>query len=87
MGEIQAIWEYLKKIQQNLYKISQIGDGTMPKGARGGSNNQGGNGNISKIQSFEKSIYKDDTEKSMIITANGEIIEFSGDESHVFGTK
>lgn len=52
----------------------------------GRGSSKAGNGNSAKIQSFEKSIYKDDAEKAMIITAAGKIIKFSGDENNVFGT-
>lgn len=55
-------------------------------GGRSSSSGMGGGRNSAKIQSFEKSIYKDDTEKAMIITTDGKIIEFSGNENHVFGT-
>jgi len=45
-----------------------------------------GSNSSTKIQSFEKSIYKGDTEKAMIITADGKALEFGGNEKHVFGT-
>ena len=43
--------------------------------------------NSNVISDFEKSIYKSDNEQAMIITTDGEVIKFGGDENHVFGTK
>ena len=55
---------------------------------RGSSKAGGGGGGMATIQNFEKSIYKNDTESAMIVTANGEVITFNNsDESHVFGSR
>ena len=46
-----------------------------------------GGGGASAISQFEKSIYSQDQESAMIVTADGQTIIFNGsDENHVFGT-
>ena len=52
-----------------------------------GSSSSAGAGGMAKIRSFERSAYKQDTESSMIVTANGEVIQRSGDEKYVFGSR
>lgn len=58
-------------------------------GGRGASSSGGNSsrGVSQKINNFESEIYQSDSERSLIITADGKELTFGGDENHVFADK